>query len=875
MNTWKSNQFVKKFMDYALITFYVFALGVIVFLVFYWLIDKETFYFLDDKIHISTNTSYAIEVIGKSVGKTNEDFTWESSNPDIISVDEHGTVSALQQGVATITATSKLGLVTRSIRVSASDFLIYSIVFENERMVINQGEEINLQPILNGEKNIRTNLTWVSSDASIASVDENGKVTGKSAGSIYITAIDEYSEHSAKVRVDVIENVQVEVEKYENVDDEGDSYEQENHPVDVNIISISLSPKELNLHIGDEALLQAEIKPSNATNQNVTWKSSDTSVATVDANGKITAVSEGSCIIYVTSEEGEKKAFSTVVVKENVIPVSSISFAKTKYTISEGDKLALVPTIQPSNATSQKVTWKSSDTSVATIDSKGILTAKKSGTVTITATTEDGNKEASVTVTVNPQEEKVVYMEEIDLHYNKQQMELGETVTLSPTYKPENVSNSNIVFKSSIDEVISITADGVMHANKPGFSIITAVSQDGKASTSLLIVVYPKKVAADDIIFSTGTHQMKIGETYSINYSLSPSNAYGNEIIWASNNTDVATVSSSGVITGLKAGSATIAAKIVGTDIQTTMKITVVPNNTIISIEKQSLKVYQSDIALMEYQNNYSRAMQNFAIDKIGTSDETFYFSYPTISNLSTSKTLTTAEKSALMRTVVQKISKSKLTSTKASDRTYMFLNGTGHGQSFDYFDGHMFLNGDGYIAESDGLYWGYYQAMVQVKYSANKPTDTFTYQKKITFSSTDGANYSNPEIAIDQDNDMMAVRSGRKVFVYQLSEALAGNKVLLYEFTISDTVDGQNYSRQGHDISNGYYYQYRSKVGTPLYVEVYNMLGELQYTKKITTSLTKAEAEGLKIYNNRIYIGITYEKSGKSGRYNAIYYFN
>jgi hypothetical protein len=300
------------------------------------------------------------------------------------------------------------------------------------------------------------------------------------------------------------------------------------------------------------------------------------------------------------------------------------------------------------------------------------------------------------------------------------------------------------------------------------------------------------------------------------------------------------------------------------------MRIAVVPNNEMISLQDQTLKTYQKDIYLQEYQKSYSRAMQNFAIDKIGTKEETFYFSYPAVSNIGTDKKLTAAQKSGLIRTVVQKKSVSKL---KEGTSSYMFLNGTGHGQSFDYVNGELWSNGDGYISESNNLYWGYYRSIIQTSFKSNKPTDSFSYDKKITISSNDGANYGNPEVAIDQDNDMMAVRSGRKVFVYQWSEAKAGNKVLLYEFTISDTVDGKNYSRQGHDISNGYYYQYRGEVGSALYVEVYNMLGELQYVKKATVSMTKAEAEGLKIYNNHIYVGVTYENS-KPGRYNAIYYF-
>ena len=85
---------------------------------------------------------------------------------------------------------------------------------------------------------------------------------------------------------------------------------------------------------------------------------------------------------------------------------------------------------------------------------------------------------------------------------------------------------------------------------------------------------------------------------------------------------------------------------------------------------------------------------------------------------------------------------------------------------------------------------------------------------------------------------------------------------------------DGTSASRQGHAVANGYYYQYRGYVGTKLYIEVYNYIGELQYTYIFNPKLTNQEAEGLKIYNNHVYIGITASCPKCSGRVNNIYYF-
>lgn len=867
----KLKMFLDKNMKYALGTFYVFALGVFLFLVFYWVVDKETFYFLDENIHIATNTSYDIDVIGKSSEKTSSDLSWSSTDPDIISVDENGNIKALKQGIVTINATSKLGLVKRSIQVSASDFIIYSIVFDNDRMVISKNEEVSLTPILNGDKSIRSSLTWTSSNPLIADVTEEGMVKGKQEGSTYITAIDKYSGHSAKVRVDVSGEIKVEVEDHDKVNDEGDNYESDDHTSDVNVISISINQSRLQLKTGQETQLKVTVQPSNATNKKVEWKSTNTAVATVDANGKVHATGPGECLIYATSLDGGKSTFSTVTVENKEVPITGISFSTSGYTMHVGEKFTLVPRIAPENATNQKLTWSSSNPAIATVDSNGIVTAKKIGTVEIIAIT-NNQKKAKITLTIKEASNKTIYMDSIQLHYPYSYLELGSNYQLEPSYQPHNVTNSNIIYKSSKEEIITITPNGLMTAKKPGFSIITASSQDGNTSASLLVFVPSTPIAVENIVFSSGAKQIEVGEEYAISYSLIPTNANGKKIVWSSSDDTIATVNKNGKVTGKKMGTVQIIANIPETEIKATFNVAVVPKNAVIPLNKQSLKVYKKDIILLEYKKGYSRAMQNFAIENYGTNQETFYFSYPTLSNTS-SKNISNATKSSLVRTVIQRIPKSKLSSKKGEQNSYMFLNNTGHAQSFEIAGGELWLNGDGYVAESDGAYWGYYRSVIRTNFKSNKPTDSFYNNQTMKFTSSNGASYGNPEVAIDEENNMLAIRSGSKVLVYDLSELKKDNYVLLYQFTLADKIDGRYYDRQGHDIYKGYYYQYRGEIGSALYLEVYNMLGELIYTRKEKVSLNKIEAEGLKIYNNILFIGATYE-SGKNGRYNNIYYF-
>ena len=169
-------------------------------------------------------------------------------------------------------------------------------------------------------------------------------------------------------------------------------------PETIKVESVSLNVTNTELTEGEQTTLTATVNPSNATNKNVTWSSSDNAVATVD-NGKVTAVKAGTATITVTTEDGNKTATCKVTVKAKTYPVESVTLDKTEAELTEGEQTTLTATVNPSNATNKNVTWSSSDNAVATVDN-GKVTAVKAGTATITVTTEDGNKTATCKVTV-------------------------------------------------------------------------------------------------------------------------------------------------------------------------------------------------------------------------------------------------------------------------------------------------------------------------------------------------------------------------------------------------------------------------------------------------------------------------------------------
>ena len=169
----------------------------------------------------------------------------------------------------------------------------------------------------------------------------------------------------------------------------------------IEVESITINKNNLELLKGHEEILTTHVNPTDAYYKDIIWTSSNPSIATVDSNGKVTAISKGNAVIKASSKDGKKSAECNVTV--TYINVEGITLNKNNITIIKGKTDYLSVTISPSNASNTKYSWTSSNPSVATIDKNGKITAIKKGTTTITVTTEDGAHQASCTVEVtNP-----------------------------------------------------------------------------------------------------------------------------------------------------------------------------------------------------------------------------------------------------------------------------------------------------------------------------------------------------------------------------------------------------------------------------------------------------------------------------------------
>ena len=151
----------------------------------------------------------------------------------------------------------------------------------------------------------------------------------------------------------------------------------------------------MNLEEGQKTTLVATINPNDADEKTVTWTTSNASVAMV-TNGVVTAIAEGNAVITATA--GGKSATCAVSVKKSVVAVTSVTLNKTSLNLKKGQSETLIATVAPDNATNKTVSWSSSNSSVASVDQNGKVTALKTGNVTIKAKV--GEKTATCSVTV-------------------------------------------------------------------------------------------------------------------------------------------------------------------------------------------------------------------------------------------------------------------------------------------------------------------------------------------------------------------------------------------------------------------------------------------------------------------------------------------
>lgn len=326
-------------------------------------------------------------------------------------------------------------------------------------------------------------------------------------------------------------------------------------PPAVAVTGVTLDKTSVSLLVGDSQTLTATVAPKDAANKKVSWKSDKPAVATVDDNGKVTAVKAGEATIIVTTQDGGKTATCRVTVSDQEIKVTGVKLNKNETTILVGGSETLTASVLPDDATNRNVNWISSDASVATVDANGKVTAVKAGEATITVTTEDGGKTATCRVTVSDREIKVT-----EITLAALAIYVGESKAITATVKPDDATNKELTWKSSDESIATVDNTGKVTGVKTGTATITATAQDGSGvsgSCTVTVLSGVKKVTVTPANLTLGQNK-----SYTLTATVEVfGSGTDTGVTWTSSDTTIATVDATGKVTTTdKTGTVTITA---------------------------------------------------------------------------------------------------------------------------------------------------------------------------------------------------------------------------------------------------------------------------------------------------------------------------
>lgn len=462
---------------------------------------------------------------------SNKGVTFTSSHSTVATVDANGNVQAASAGTTTITATAAdgkgaYGTITIKVEDMATGVTLSPT---SKELKVNETAQLAAS-VLPATAN--QGIKFTSSDETVATVSETGLVTARKEGTAVITATAaDGSEKSASCTIKVGATA-----------------------VDVPVTGITLDQPEITIEVlKDAKQLKATVEPANATNKDVVFSSSNTNVAVVSNTGLVTAINNGTATITVTSKENPSIMAKCLVKVGAPVLVTDVTVQPAELNLKTDGTYQLSVSVLPSNADERGVTFESSNTAVATVSASGLITAKGPGTATITVTAKDSSgKKATCTVTVT-QPVKGVTVSPSSVVIQKDNVQ-----KLTASVVPENATNKKLIYKSSNETVAVVSNDGIITARSEGWATITVCSEENQAIYGTCTVKVGLPVYVTKITLDTTNVTMWAGATRQLGVSIEPANADIKTVTYGSSNPDVATVSSNGLITAKKKGTATI-----------------------------------------------------------------------------------------------------------------------------------------------------------------------------------------------------------------------------------------------------------------------------------------------------------------------------
>ena len=779
---------------------------------------------------------------------TEKNVIWSSSNSSIVTVDQNANITGVSAGTAQITATSVNGIKSScTVTVTPSPVDVSAVSISSTSATLEVSQTKKLTATVSPSNATNKNITWSSSKPTIASVDQNGTVTALKTGTTTITAKSNNNK-TASCTITVIANV-------------------------IPVSNVTVAPPSTSLKVGQTKKLYVTVEPSNATEKNVIWSSSNSSIVTVDQNANITGVSAGTAQITATSVNGIKSS-CTVTVTPSPVDVSAVSISSTSATLEVSQTKKLTATVSPSNATNKNITWSSSKPTIASVDQNGTVTALKTGTTTITAKS-NNNKTASCTITVSA---AVIDVTGVSLNFTSLNLVAGNTKTLSATITPSTATDKTITWSSSNTSVATVNNKGKLTAINSGNAIITATTSNGITATCNVQVT----VNVSKITIQQDDTSAKIGDTTRLAVTVTPDNATDKTITWSSSDDSIVSVNSNGEINCLALGTAEITATS-SNNKRDKITIKVIPDVDVIELKNKAPVRYVADVKIIDpfspddeisdtrdngaAEEALERGFQDFDID---FNSNRISFIVPVKALIDPSKYNSTWDEklltSMIIRTNASNVTRNAEISTNNSQVTFVKISGQGQFMYKEPGKPYYWTSTDGRILVSGKIWGGNNDSISRVNFDPNSFGDNPTISTTYSFNESETDRFT-AWCAFDWENDLMAVIEvelgvGRTVHVYNATKAKNGTLEELYTFSIpAKTSSMPSTSTQGHALYGGYLYRYRGNYADGIWIEIFDMFGNNVETRRFNPGykVRRQEAQGIKIYDGKIYIGVIY----------------
>jgi uncharacterized protein YjdB len=477
-------------------------------------------------------------------GAASPPVTWASSNPAAVSVSSAGYVTGVAIGTATISATAERAVGTAVLRV-ISNVAQVRLAPLAATLVVAQTQQFTAT-LTDAAGNVLAGHTlgWSSSNGTVATVSASGNVTAVAPGATTITVTEPSTGRTATAAVTVVPR----------------------------ITSAVITPANPAVFQGQSLQLTAVFRDSTGAIQvrPTIWQVSAPQVATVGrSTGLVTAVAPGTTTVVAIDSLSGQAANTTVTV---VAPVASVSVSPSTSLLAIGATAQLTASAFDAAGaplTGRPVVWSSSNATVATVSATGLVTAVTAGTATITASVDGRLGSATVLVNPTPVASVQVAPAGVSLVVNAVQQFTASAFAADGAV----LTGRPVTWSSTNAAVATVSADGLMTGIAPGSATVVA-TVEGRTATAAVVVTAPP---VSTVTVSPATVSVSTGGTRALTATLRDVAGVvlpGREVAWSSSAPNLATVSATGVVTGMAVGTATITASAEGRSGTATVRVT-------------------------------------------------------------------------------------------------------------------------------------------------------------------------------------------------------------------------------------------------------------------------------------------------------------